>query len=281
MTDSTTKRCTKCGQGKPATTKYFRPGKRNKNGLRPTCRECDNAYERDRSKNPEKYKRILIRTDVRVCSRCKRELPATSEFFTTNNTEPLGIAYRCRECDRDYKKSWVAQKLEANPDFRHQNHLKRREQHAEKCREYYQRNREHLINKAAEYARTHRAQTNHNKNKNIHKRRAINQTVPVSFSTSDWKRCLSYFNHRCAACGRPRGLWHTLAREHWIAVTSPDYPGHIVENIIPLCHGLNGCNNTKSNRDSIEWLNNRFGEKEAKRILKRIQDYFQWIKDIH
>ena len=40
------KRCSKCGEDKPATTEYFRPHAAYKDGLRPHCAECMRAYDR-------------------------------------------------------------------------------------------------------------------------------------------------------------------------------------------------------------------------------------------
>src|SRR5579859_1617107 len=40
----------------------------------------------------------------------------------------------------------------------------------------------------------------------IARRRAVKIALPAQFTGADWKRALDYFDHRCAACGRTRGL---------------------------------------------------------------------------
>ena len=40
------KKCTKCGETKPATAEYFHPQKECKGGLRPDCRQCHNKNSR-------------------------------------------------------------------------------------------------------------------------------------------------------------------------------------------------------------------------------------------
>lgn len=40
MLDSTTKRCTKCGEEKPATREFFSPTTRGINGIRAQCKKC-------------------------------------------------------------------------------------------------------------------------------------------------------------------------------------------------------------------------------------------------
>lgn len=48
------KKCTKCGQEKPATLDFFNADKRGRNGISPCCKLCINAYFRDyRQNNPE------------------------------------------------------------------------------------------------------------------------------------------------------------------------------------------------------------------------------------
>lgn len=66
--------------------------------------------------------------------------------------------------------------------------------------------------------------------------------------------------------------------DHWIPLSSPECPGTVPCNIIPLCHSKAGgslcCNNVKGNRDPTVWLEEEFGLKKAKRVIKRINDYF-------
>lgn len=112
--------------------------------------------------------------------------------------------------------------------------------------------------------------------RNSHHRRSIERQLPSDFTEQDWQQCLEYFGYRCAVCGRPAGLWHTLAQDHWIPVTKGG--GYTPGNIVPLCHNNNGCNNQKSNRDPMEWLISTYGIRKAKRIAKRIQEYFDKVR---
>lgn len=59
MLDSTTKRCTKCGEEKPATTEHFYTQKRGKFGLQSRCKLCRNAITREwHKKNPERSREL-------------------------------------------------------------------------------------------------------------------------------------------------------------------------------------------------------------------------------
>jgi hypothetical protein len=47
--------------------------------------------------------------------------------------------------------------------------------------------------------------------------------------------------------------------------------------MIPLCHGVGGCNNSKKDKDPETWLIARVGKRKAATILKRIRAYFALV----
>ncbi|MCC6973194.1 MAG: hypothetical protein IT322_04195 [Anaerolineae bacterium] len=98
--------------------------------------------------------------------------------------------------------------------------------------------------------------------------------LPNTLRSRDWERCLEYWHYQCAICGRPRGLWHTLAQDHWIPLSHPDCPGTTPDNILPLCHGEGGCNNSKGKKDPILWLREKLGSRRANQKLREIESYF-------
>ncbi len=105
------------------------------------------------------------------------------------------------------------------------------------------------------------------------------RSLPHTFSQEDWERALEYWGYRCAVCGRPRGLWHTLAADHWLPLTHPDCPGTVPTNIVPLCHGEGGCNNSKGKKMPDVWLEERLGKKQGFQKGVEIDAYFLWLKD--
>jgi ribosomal protein L37AE/L43A len=104
--------------------------------------------------------------------------------------------------------------------------------------------------------------------------------LPHTFTEQDWQRALEYWEYTCAVCGRPRGLWHTLAADHWIPLTDPDCPGTVPTNIVPLCHGESGCNNSKRAKSPQAWLEAKLGPKQAFQKMLEIDAYFLWVKDL-
>jgi len=64
--------------------------------------------------------------------------------------------------------------------------------------------------------------------------------------------------------------------DHWIPLSykGDDNPGTVATNIIPLCHGIGGCNNSKNATMPDEWLKRKFGTRKSNQIKLQIQEYF-------
>jgi hypothetical protein len=41
---------------------------------------------------------------LKKCSKCKKEFPATSDYFYKNKSKPDGLGYYCKECDKEGSK---------------------------------------------------------------------------------------------------------------------------------------------------------------------------------
>jgi len=118
------------------------------------------------------------------------------------------------------------------------------------------------------------------------KEKEYKRGLPHTLTPNDWQRCLDYFNYRCAYCGQPQGLWHFLAKEHFIAASQGG--GFTPNNIIPACHALPGapsdskfCNNQKFKSPVEEWLISKLGAKKAAAKLEEIRVYFEWAQKQH
>ena len=118
------------------------------------------------------------------------------------------------------------------------------------------------------------------------RRRARKHDLPDQYTKDDWKFALEYWGYGCAVCGKQADMWTVIAQDHWIALTDPrsDNPGTVPKNVLPLCHPKRGntegylcCNQSKLNKDADEWLVSRFGKDKARRIRKRIKDYFEVV----
>lgn len=224
------------------------------------------------------------------CTKCGKDFPATLEYFNTAKFGKYGLSSKCKACNHLYyeankdriklrAKNWHdanIDKVRARYRSTYVPHPRTLVTTADRVKEQKRRYRE------ANRAKCNTATAKSRKaNPSIRvaekqRRRAVERALPSAFTQADWQHVLDYFGNCCAVCGRPRGLWHTLAADHWIPLNKggPTVP----TNIVPLCHGADGCNNTKAGSDPIEWLISKFGKRRAKQIAKRIEEYFATLE---
>lgn len=283
------KRCSKCKQEYPATTEYF--NKHTQVGLHPRCKTC---LTFDRGGVPFD----LQMAEFKSCRKCGVIYPATAEYFSRSHRVKSGLYSQCKACVKVYDDAFKA----ANPDkmatYSRNGYLNYKERHPERYKaqkkkykdnhkaeirvssqDYYKRNKERIDQTNAEWQRNHPEHR-----KAVHQRRKARQrNLPDTLTADEWQRALNHFGGCCAACGRPPGLWHVIALDHWEPLVSPTCPGTVAENIIPLCHsrkdGDMGCNNSKARTMPDVWLVERFGKRKARQIAKRVETYFKSIRD--
>jgi len=111
--------CTKCKNELPATIEYFHRHNRTKNGLRSVCKEC--RRKRYIERLPEEQIRILElkEKEIKTCSNCKKELPATTEYFY-HHTVKNGLSSHCKKCIKDYQQKNKDRKKEYDKEYSQQ-----------------------------------------------------------------------------------------------------------------------------------------------------------------
>lgn len=286
--------CRQCEQIKPLNE--FHKKKTSVDGKRETCIEC-------RARNEGfKYKK-RVPDGYRRCSRCKNELPATDEYFYVDKQRG-NFHSTCKTCVNDQLRQWAKE----NPDKEKESQRKYTETNREKIRsknriyaqnnkekrrEYYLRNiKRHIergrqwywknIDKARSLAREKTRRWFRNNpvaaKAVVQRRAARKRSLPDTLTAAQWQRCLEYWGHRCAYCGRDADLFTVISLDHFIPLSSPDCPGTTVLNSLPACHKGGGCNSSKSDKPAAEWLESKFGPRKAKQILKRIATYFDHVR---
>lgn len=227
---------------------------------------------------------------LKICTSCKCSFPASSEYFPRDKNKRDGLFSWCKQCksasDKYYKQLPANREQERNrkqsAEYREYNRnyakacwadpAKRAVIKARRSTPEYRaldRDWSKALRKKPHYRLLH--------NISSQKRRARTRALAVNFTDTDWMACLDFFDHKCAVCGRPQGLWHKLAADHWIPLNASMCPGTVPANIIPLCHGTGGCNNSKCDRMPKEWLVRKFGQHKTEEVLKRIDEYFAWL----
>ena len=270
VSDGSLRQCRTCKRYLPATPEYFNKGKFD--GFYHSCRDCRKAYR-------EANKERIAEKDRRYREANADKVRAKSKAYYWQNREA------CIQKARAYHQEHREQILTDRREQRQQNPGKYREadrqkylRHKPHIQAYYSAWREGKRQHLSTYQRQWK-QVNRDKVRAVyHRREARKLNLPDGFTADDWRRCLEYWRHRCAVCGRPAGLWHTLAADHWIPLASPNCPGTVPTNIVPLCNGLDGCNTSKQDIDAAEWLTRKFGKAKARRVLARIAAYFDHLR---
>jgi len=99
MEEIITKKCSKCGEEKPATTKYYNKAKTGIYGLTAECKEC--KKKREKISNEIKKLKPKIVKEFNTCIKCKRELPCNIVYFPPDVLCKTGLRNLCRECGKD------------------------------------------------------------------------------------------------------------------------------------------------------------------------------------
>lgn len=243
------KQCSKCGQVKPATIKFFLP---RKNTPQPFYAECRDCY---RKRNQKRY------WDNRA-----KESERKRVFYQNNR-------------DKILKRNRIWET--SNPDKRHNQRRHHRLMHGDDIREKERKRRQTNIDKCREVARIYQRNNRTKARVYEQRKRAFKRSLPATFTKKDWQKSLEYFNGCCAYCGNPpslfdvnpmRGKEPVLHQEHHIAESKGG--GYTPANILPACQS---CNLSKHDKDPDKWCIEYFGKSEGQRTIKRIKSYFSWI----
>ena len=227
------------------------------------------------------------RSEFKRCTKCGEYKPR--DMFHRDKNRSDGLTPHCKVCSAKKAKAWYAANKErhfekskawhdANKERYAKTHKARyeanKDRHARIMKAWYAANKEHAFENGKAWRKA-----NPDKEKSIKlRRRAREKSLPENFTASDWQYALDHFNGCCAVCGRQPGLWHTLAADHWIPLNAPECPGTVAWNIVPLCHGIGGCNNAKNAHDPVEWLTDVFGKRKGRAILRRIEAFLEGRK---
>lgn len=264
--DTPTKQCTKCGEAKPATNEYFHNDKTRPAGLFPQCKVC--TYAASRSYREKNKDAIKDRNKRYVRENRERIRPKRKIYYD-----------KTRDVRIRQSREWA----EANKD-----------RVVQRRKEYHQKNKEYIVKKTKEWrinnpekfkaqnAQYHKDNPKTPEQNRVYRQRraARKQELPRTFTPAQWQRAIEYFGGNCAVCERPlNGLFHEAHADHWIPLSNPESPGTVATNIVPLCGQSHGCNNSKHAHLPAQWLQTKFGKRLANKIIARVEQYFDWVRD--
>lgn len=281
--------CTTCKYILPATSEYFTPNKKYKNGITSRCRKCTAEYLKMYSKiNEDRLKQY--RNDYYLEN--KTDALEKSKKYQEINKENIKkrkhayyVAHKEKHSlkQKEYRLSNKAYMAEYSRQYRIKNSEKLKEYHkiyenskreilTEKHRDYrlinkekfqtYERERSKKIERIEmnkRYRKSEQGKTTHNSNNQ--KRRALRRNLEVAFTQKQWTECVTHFNNECAYCGNAG----KLTQEHFIPLVKGGE--YTINNIIPAC---GKCNSSKQEIDFFEWYPKQpfYNRKRENRILR-------------
>lgn len=85
---------------------------------------------------------------TKVCSKCKKELPATTEYFAVHRSTKSGLQPNCKECAREYDKKYYennkTKRLEYGREYSRRYRRDNKEKIADYNKKYYKEKKERI-----------------------------------------------------------------------------------------------------------------------------------------
>ena len=259
------KTCTSCGQEKPATAEYYCKAKTGTRVFMPFCKECQSARN--------KVYRLIHRDKVNAQS---------AQYYIDNKTairaQKKEYGKRNQERLSEYRKQYYEDHKEIISERAKQYALKNQDKIAVKRKLYYSDNKQRILNRVHQYYVEHIenykvsgvlyriSHPNQGKLSN-HKRAALRREYPATFTRVQWEEAKTYFNNRCAYCGKEK----ELTQDHFIPLAKGG--AYTRENIIPACKW---CNFSKHDKLFQEWYPSQkiYSKKREQFITKYILDKY-------
>lgn len=292
--------CNTCKRTLPATTQYFYKCSGARDGLKPTCKECQGG---------KFILKLKAKKGYRICTRCKKELLETDSNFIRyydKRDDKFRYTSECKECRATKCKEWRHENQEyylsyareyfksergkeVTKRYNKRNFIKVAERkrnyrvkNADKIKEYdrIRRNSPETREKVLQFARNWRKNNpdkvseynsyylSQNKEyfvKKVHERNAKKMSLPHTFTKKEWEYSKSYFGYRCCYCGKEITRF---TQDHYIPL-SKNGP-YTKGNILPCCKS---CNSSKHDSEFKEWYSRQpfYSKEQENKILNYIK----------
>lgn len=185
--------------------------------------------------------------ETRICKDCGQELPLSEEYFykrKKNNSFHI----RCKKCFIERQKKYY-------------------KTHKETYHQYYEKNKEKILNYTKIYSKNNREEVNKSYLRKFHKRKAAKISNGGSFTQTEWENCLKFFNYKCCYSGIDLDD-KNISVDHVVPLKNGGT--NYIYNIV-CCDRL--INSIKSCRDMVEWYRRQeyFNE-------DRLNKIYEWIE---
>lgn len=257
------KRCSRCGESKPADPDHFARHKRSADGLYSWCKVCKHAYHKER----KVYAPVPPPKTERTCNKCKRVFPITAEFFHKYKKGLYGLRETCKECCCAYANSHRGGRLKpvmpVQPGMRYCHTCKeyKPEDAAHfKANQRYRKGLETTCRVCAGNRTKRWGQRNPLKVRAIcARRRARLKAAPGDFTQEDMEHQHQAQAGKCFWCGIEIALKRrTTHVDHLIPISKGG--SNFPSNLVIACQP---CNSRKSDKMPWEFMPERFSPPNA------------------
>lgn len=207
------------------------------------------------TKEEAKRREELFKSGIKVCSRCKQELPF--EMFSSDSTTKTGLSAFCKECQKEQRSrrkdkidKWFDENREYVKEYQHEyskTHATEKKAYNDEHKEYFKQKRKEYECANQEKMLTRRQKYRHSLSARYKKYKTGADERDLTFSLS-----LEEFDEitkqPCFYCG---DLPEDQFGNKFTGIDRIDSnEGYDIDNVIPCCFV---CNRMKSNYDFLEW----------------------------
>jgi len=233
--------CTNCDRELPGTKEYFFE---HRDEFYPHCKECKGSEFGIQKPNYA----LDAKENHKFCARCLEELPATNEYFYTDNSSSDNLTVACKTC-------WNGTEYGIHKPNANRSDGKWK---CSSCDDVYERTTENFYtqgDRLSPHCKECHCQ------KRTQRNRAKGSDTLNQFSGKSWSAVKDEYNHECAYCGESDC---TLHRDHIVPVSKGG--DTTVANIVPACES---CNLSKADKRVSKWYPNQefYTQERMDRIL--------------
>jgi len=240
--------------------------------------------------------------NTKICKKCKREFPATDEYFPKQKTCKGGLRNKCKICKSEYERQYHIDNAEHLREYSKQHYIEHKDRHLEYRKQYHKEHREEINQKKKVFYEKHKEEAAQYKKQYHEKNRELNLYKSKQYREKNNEKVLK--KHRewvqnnpektrnMGAMRRSRKMqlpatltiqqWQIikdyfnnkcaycgkekpLTQDHFVALSKGGAYTH--NNIVCACAT---CNSSKQARDFEEWYPKQkfYSKKREKAILK-------------
>jgi 5-methylcytosine-specific restriction endonuclease McrA len=241
-------------------TDFYVRAMRSKRGYFLDCKSC-HQLARVKKVELKVVAADYFTSATKVCTRCKKELPRTNEFFNNRGKAQDGFQPKCRECQSAERKNHYLRNQEAERASAKEYNANNREML--RIKKYLARleNREERALYAKDYNRENPEVTA----AAAHNRRARELGIPGRVTRFELRELLELQKNICPHCQREMVGLVRLTLDHIIPVSRRELnPTGSIENFVWTCWT---CNRDKWSSTPEEWVNRWYEIPEIYKII--------------